>query len=82
MRQWQAILAVIGLGATLIGGSLLVLSYPVLSPLYPFLQPDEVSNTLYVLNRVFLIVSGLALIISAAWLTRNEERMLGSAGSS
>jgi hypothetical protein len=62
--------------ATMSGGAMLVQLYPVLAPLYPFLQPNEVSTTLYVLNRVFLIVSGLSLIISAGWLTRSEERML------
>ncbi len=64
--------------ATLIGGALLVNIYPLLSPLYPFLQPDEVPMNLYILNRVCLIVGGLALIVSAAWLTRSEERMLRS----
>ncbi|MFN8374788.1 MAG: hypothetical protein U0694_18155 [Anaerolineae bacterium] len=67
--------------ALLIGGALLVQLYPALSPLYPFLQPDEVPLGLYALNRICLIVGGLALIVSAAWLMRSEERILGSGSS-
>lgn len=63
---------------TLAGGASLVQMFPALTPLYPFLQPNEVSDTLYILNRACLIIGGLALIVSAAWLTRSEERMLKS----
>jgi pimeloyl-ACP methyl ester carboxylesterase len=60
----------------LLGGALLVQLYPVLSPIYPFLQPDEVPTQIFVLNRLCVSIIGLALIISAGWLTRSEERML------
>ena len=64
-------------GGMLFGGDALLSRWPFLWPIHVYLQPEAVHVTVYAINRVILILAGLILIALAAYLTRDEERMIG-----
>jgi hypothetical protein len=72
-----ALLATLLWGGTLLGGDALLERWPWLWPLHAYLQPEDVSRRVYVLNRLLLALAGLLLVALAARLTRDEEHMLG-----
>jgi flagellar biosynthesis protein FliQ len=64
--------------SSLYGGDALVKRWPWAWPAHIYLQPEKVSWEIYSLNRFALLLVGLALMILAGVLLRNDERTLGS----
>lgn len=64
-------------GGMAFGGDALLSRWPFLWPIHVYLQPEAVSPTVYVLNRIALVLAGFILTLLAATLTRDEERMIG-----
>jgi hypothetical protein len=75
-----ALLGTLLWGGMLSGGDPLLTRWPSLWPLHIYLQPTAVSSVVYALNRATLILVGSILVALAAYLTRDEERMLGIRG--
>jgi hypothetical protein len=76
-RSTAAILvALLVWGAMVIGGHLLIQAFPSLSHLYFFLDPAHAAESTYTLNRLLLLIGGLALIAHAALLCTREEHLL------
>lgn len=71
------LLATLMWGGMLFGGDALLSRWPFLWPIHVYLQPQAVPPTVYAINRTTLILAGLLLTIMAAFLTRDEERMIG-----
>lgn len=74
---YGALLVTLLWGALLFGGDSLLIVWPFLWPVHMYLQPDGVPFDFYAFNRITLTAGGLALTILAAYLTRDEERLLG-----
>jgi len=72
-----ALLATLIWGGMLFGGDALLSRWPFLWPLHVYLQPEGLAPAVYALNRAGLTLAGLALAALAAYLTRDEERVLG-----
>ncbi|MGB7538854.1 MAG: hypothetical protein WBM17_09960 [Anaerolineales bacterium] len=64
-------------GATILGGDAMIKRWPVLWPFHLFLRPEEVSPITFVMNRIVLILAGLALLARATQYLKDEEHMLG-----
>lgn len=67
-------------GGMFLGGNPLLRKWPFLWPIHLYLQPEVVPIQLYFWNRAFAFLSGFVLIALAAYLTSNEERLLGLKG--
>ncbi len=74
---YGTLLATLMWGGMLFGGDALLSRWPFLWPIHVYLQPEAVSPTVYAINRITLILAGLILTVLAAYLTRDEERMIG-----
>ena len=72
-----ALLATLMWSGMRVGGDALLSRWPFLWPLHVYLQPEGVAPAVYALNRTGLTLAGLALAALAAYLTRDEERVLG-----
>ena len=59
------------------GGEGLLKTWPELWPLHIYLQPQDVSPAVYLLNRLCLLAIGSALILATLLLLSQEERILG-----
>lgn len=78
--MYGMLLAALMWGGMLFGGDPLLQRWPILWPVHVYLQPEVFSFNLYLWNRAFLLLSGVALIILAAYLILDEERLLGLKG--
>jgi hypothetical protein len=80
LRQgaYGTLLATLMWGGMLFGGDPLLTRFPFLWPLHVYLQPGATTVPIYLANRLTLTLLGLAFIAMAAWLTRDEERLLSS----
>jgi hypothetical protein len=74
---FSALLTVMFWGGMVLGGDKMVAHWPALWPTHLFLQLDKVSLLQYLINRILLILVGLALTARAAMYMRDEEHMLG-----
>jgi hypothetical protein len=72
-----ALLVTLLWGGMFFGGDAMIARWPFLWPVHLYLQPGDAAPTVYVLNRATLTLAGAGLIALAAYLTRDEERMLG-----
>jgi len=72
-----ALLVTLLWGGMFFGGDAMIARWPFLWPVHLYLQPEEATPTVYVLNRATLILAGVGMTALAAYLTRDEERMLG-----
>jgi hypothetical protein len=59
------------------GGEGLLKKWPNLWPIHIYLQPQEVTPSVYLLNRLCLIAIGFGLILITMLLLKNDERVLG-----
>jgi hypothetical protein len=73
-----ALMATFLWAASLYGGDALLRRWSWAWPAHIYLQPENVSLHVYLLNRLTLLLVGLVLMIMAAVLLRNDERTLGS----
>lgn len=78
---YGALMTTVLWGALLFRGDTLLIRWPFLWPVHMYLQPDTVPLDVYTLNRLTLTLIGLALTVLAAYLTCDEERMLGIHGA-
>lgn len=74
---FSALLIMVLWGGMCLGGDAMVARWPVLWPLNLFLQLDRVFLFQYVMNRVLLVLVGLATMIRAFQYMCDEEHMLG-----
>jgi hypothetical protein len=72
-----ALLATVLWGGMFFGGDAMVGRWPFLWPAHLYLQPGDVTPIVYTFNRAALILGGMGTTALAAYLTRDEERMLG-----
>jgi hypothetical protein len=72
-----ALLVTLLWGGMFFGGDAMIARWPFLWPVHLYLQPGDAAPTVYVLNRATLILAGVGTTALAAYLTRDEERMLG-----
>jgi hypothetical protein len=73
-----ALLTTLLWASSLYGGDKLLQRWPWAWPAHLYLQPENVSGLLYLLNRLSLLLAGLVLMVLAGVLLRNDERTLGS----
>lgn len=73
-----ALLTTLLWASSLYGGDALLKRWPWAWPAHIYLQPENASMQIYSLNKLFLILLGLALIFLATVLLRDDERSLGS----
>lgn len=72
-----ALLTTLIWASSLYGGDALMKAWPWIWPAHIYLQPENVSSSIYLLNRGILFLVGLALMALAALLLRDDERSLG-----
>ena len=75
-----ALMAILLWGGLFFGGDAAMLRWPSLQPIHAFLQPETIAPSVYLENRIALIVVGFFCIVSGLWLLRDEERTLGLRG--
>jgi hypothetical protein len=73
-----ALMATFLWASSIYGGDALLRRWPWAWPAHIYLQPENVSLPVYILNRFILVLVGLALMFLAGVLLRDDERTLGS----
>jgi hypothetical protein len=71
------LLAILMWAASLSGGDQLLTVWPWFWPFHIFMQPETVSELIYLLNRISLITIGIGLTLLAITFLKDGDRLLG-----